>query len=69
MHIRNVKKGAWLPVLLLLLAACNKDKVKCTGSSEKTFTATGFNKIKVADNFHVTVTSGTAFSVKATGCT
>ncbi len=69
MQTGNVKMLAWLAIVLFIFSACTKNKVKCTGTAEKTFTATGFNKIKVSDNFHVSVTSGTTFLVKAKGCT
>jgi hypothetical protein len=68
MRIPHVKQIAWMLSVLLLLSACHKNKVKCTGDSEKDFQLTGFNKLKVSDQIHVYVTRSNSFSVKAKGC-
>jgi hypothetical protein len=55
--------------LALLCASCDKEKQECPGSSEKTFTITGFTKINAGDAHHITINKGNEFSIKANGCT
>lgn len=62
-------KLLWMAVLLLFITACNKNKIKCTGDSEKDHTVANFNKVTVSDNFNVYITKGTSFAMKAKGCT
>ncbi|MET0462443.1 MAG: head GIN domain-containing protein [Chitinophagaceae bacterium] len=55
-------------IAALFLASCNKEDRECPGSTEKTFTATAFNKVKASDGFYVNIVKGNEFSVKAKGC-
>jgi hypothetical protein len=65
----NMKNFILLFTLVLLFAACNKEKQECPGSSEKTFNITGFNKIHLGDANTISIVKGNEFSIKANGCT
>ena len=69
MRIKHVTKIAWIAMLLFSFAACRKNKVKCSGDSEKTYAITGFNKVTAGDKLNIYITKGSSFSVKAKGCT
>ncbi|MCG2617371.1 DUF2807 domain-containing protein [Terrimonas sp. NA20] len=55
-------------IVALSLASCDKENRECPGSTEKTFTATAFSKVKAGDGFYVNIVKGNEFSVKAKGC-
>jgi hypothetical protein len=55
--------------LALFFESCNKEKKECPGSSEKSFTITGFTRVNAGDAHHITITKGNEFSIKANGCT
>jgi len=59
----------FLVSLALLSVSCNKERKECPGSSEKSFTITGFTRVNAGDAHHVTITKGNEFSIKANGCT
>ena len=52
----------------LLLSACEKENRQCPGSTDKTFATTGFTKISAGGTFHVKITHGADFQIRATGC-
>jgi len=64
-----MKKWILFSALALVLASCEKEKKECPGASEKNFTFTGFTRINAGETFTVTITKGSDFSIKATGCT
>lgn len=64
-----MKNWVLLVGLTLLFASCDKEKQECPGSSEKTFTITGFTKVRASDAHHVAINKGNEFSIKANGCT
>ncbi|RYZ27472.1 MAG: DUF2807 domain-containing protein [Chitinophagaceae bacterium] len=55
-------------VLLLAFASCKKETKDCPSSTEKTFAISGFTRISAGETFTVTVKQGTAYSIKAKGC-
>ncbi|MGZ8552520.1 MAG: GIN domain-containing protein [Chitinophagaceae bacterium] len=55
-------------VLALVFFSCEKEKRDCPGSTEQSFSLTGFTKIYAGDANTVTITRGDAFSIKAKGC-
>jgi hypothetical protein len=54
--------------LVLAFASCEKEKRECPSSTEKTFSETGFTRISAGETFALKITQGTAFSIKAKGC-
>jgi hypothetical protein len=54
--------------LLIAFASCEKEKRECPSSTEKTFSESGFTRISAGETFTVNVKQGTAFSIKAKGC-
>src|SRR5215204_1640131 len=54
--------------LLVAFASCEKEKRDCPSSTEKTFNQSGFTRISAGETFTVNVKQGTAFSIKAKGC-
>jgi hypothetical protein len=55
-------------IIALSLASCDKENRECPGSTEKTFTAATFSKVRATDGFYVNIVKGNDFSVKAKGC-
>lgn len=53
---------------IALFGSCEKEHKECPGPSEKNFAITGFAKIKAAETFHLKITRGNDFSIKADGC-
>jgi hypothetical protein len=69
MYTKNAKKMVWMLVLLSALASCSKNRVKCTGESEKTYAVAAFSKVNASENFHVHITNGNTATIKVKGCT
>lgn len=63
-----MKKWIVLSCLLVVLAACEKEKRTCTAQEERNYSSTGFSKISAGETFRIKVTKGEQFQVKATGC-
>ncbi len=63
-----MKKYILYAVLAFTFFSCDKEKRDCPGSTEQSFSLTGFIKINAGDANSVTVTKGDAFSIKAKGC-
>jgi hypothetical protein len=64
--LNQLKKWMLLPILLLFLISCRKDR----GDSpviEKEINLNGFNKVYAGERFNLTITKGTSFSVKVKG--
>lgn len=55
-------------VLLFAFASCKKETKDCPSSTEKTFDLSGFTRISAGETFTVDVKQGTAYSIKAKGC-
>jgi hypothetical protein len=65
-NLNQLRKWLLLPSLLLFAFCCRKN----TDNSpviEKEINITGFNKVYASERFNVTITRGTAFSVKVKG--
>lgn len=69
MRTQHLQKLAWLLMLVFFLTSCNKNKIKCTGDSEKDYIVTNFKKVSAQDNFNLVVTKGNTYTMKAKGCT
>ena len=63
-----MKNWILVPIIAILIVSCDKEKQECPGSSERSFANTGFTKINAGDAHHVTITRGSEFSIKASGC-
>jgi len=55
-------------VLLFAFGSCKKETKDCPSSTEKTFDLSGFTRISAGETFTVDVKQGTAYSIKAKGC-
>lgn len=53
---------------MIAFVSCEKEKQDCPSSTEKTFANAGFTRISAGETFTVNVQQGTAFSIKAKGC-
>jgi hypothetical protein len=51
-----------------MLGSCTKETKDCPSSIEKTFANTGFTRLSAGETFTVTVKQGSAYAVKAKGC-
>lgn len=63
-----MKKWIVLSCLLVVLAACEKEKRTCAAQEERNYSITGFSKIAAGETFRITVIQGESFQVKAVGC-
>lgn len=54
--------------MLLFYASCRKEASNCTGTSQKSFELTGFDKIYAGETFILDVQKGNSFSIQASGC-
>ncbi|MEI9912798.1 MAG: DUF2807 domain-containing protein [Bacteroidota bacterium] len=63
-----MKKWILFTAIVFAVSSCEKEKKECPGATEKNFALTGFTSINAGETFTVTVTKGTDFSIKATGC-
>ena len=53
---------------VLLFASCEKETRECPSTTEKTFNLSGFTRISAGGTFQLSVKQGSAFSIKAKGC-
>jgi hypothetical protein len=63
-----MKKLILFAGIALFSLSCSKEKRDCPGSTEQSFSLTGFIKINAGDAHTVTITKSDAFSIKAKGC-
>lgn len=63
-----MKNWILLLCLAILVGSCDKENKECPSSTEQTFALTGFSRVNAGDAHHVTITKGTEFSIKASGC-
>lgn len=63
-----MKKFIIYGALALVVFSCKKENRDCPGSTEQSFSLTGFTKINAGDANTVTIRKGDVFSVIARGC-
>ena len=64
---RSLFFSAVLTALVAFLSACNREDVGPLQEGEKTFSASGFDRLELGSGFDITVRQGTAFSIEAKG--